>query len=168
MDKLNERVVEAKVDGSTILSMAGTILVILVGVFLTLTVTPFALLVIVIGVYLMTIVKDGLKMEYEYSLTNGDIDVAKILSKSRRKDIRSISADNITYMDYADSDKVINDLDIKKGQAFIRDYSGIAEDGTRVAIYSSDGNKEAIEIFSFDEKCLNHMKDVLKMKSAIK
>ncbi len=168
MDKLNERVVKAKADSSAVLSVAGSIFVILMGLFLTVTVTPFSLLVVVIGSYLLAYVKDGLKLEYEYTLTNGDIDVAKILDKKRRKEIRSISADSITYMNYADSERVRNDLEVKKGQVLIRDYSGVAEDGKLVAIYSSDGNRDSIDIFSFDEKCLNHMKDVLKMKSAIK
>ena len=90
------------------------------------------------------------------------------MAKSRRKDVLSISASNITYMDYADSDRVKNDLEVKKGQVKVNRFSGISEDGKDVAIYSTEGNKESISIFNFDDKCIGHMKEVLKIKSAIK
>jgi hypothetical protein len=154
MDKMNERVVNAKPEGGTYLAILGSILIMLVGVLMVLMVSLFGILVIMVGGYVFAYVKDGLNLEYEYTLTNGDIDVAKILAKNRRKEIASISADSITYMNYADSDRVKNDLDVKKGSVKIRNFSGRAEDGKDVAIYSSDGKGDAISIFNFDDKCL--------------
>ena len=168
MDRMNERVVKAKAEVNTYLALLGAVLIMLVGVALTLLVNLFGILVIMTGIYVFGYLKDGLNLEYEYTLTNGDIDVAKILAKNRRKDVLSISSDSITYMNYADADRVKNDLQVKKGKVTIRDFSGGAEDGKDVAIYSSDGKGEAITIFNFDEKCLTHMKEVLKVKSDIK
>ncbi len=168
MDRMNERVVKAKAEMNTYLALLGAVLIMLVGVALTILVNLFGILVIMTGIYVFSYLKDGLNLEYEYTLTNGDIDVAKILAKNRRKDVLSISSDSITYMNYADADRVKNDLQVKKGKATIRDFSGSAEDGKDVAIYSSDGKGEAITIFNFDEKCLTHMKEVLKVKSDIK
>lgn len=170
-DRMNERVVEAKAEGKTFFGMIGASLMIFIGAFVTIFV-PYGgivgAIIAMTGVYIFIYAKEGLNLEYEYTLTNGDIDVAKIMAKSRRKDIFSISVDDITYMDYADSDKVKNDLEVKKGQVKVNKFAGSSEDGKDVAIYSKKGDKETISIFNFDEKCINHMKDVLKIKSAIK
>ena len=174
MDKTNERIVNGKAESKTYLAMVGCILLMLVGVVLLLLLPTVGFLVIMAGGYLIYMVKDGLSVEYEYTLINGDIDIAKILSKSRRKELRSIEVKDITYMDFADSDKVKNDLEVKKGQAVNKNNTdGFSQqddtrEGKPVAIYSKSGEKEYIEIFDFDEKCVTHMKDVLKMKCAIK
>ena len=168
MDRMNERVVKAKAEGSSYLAIAGCILLILAGIFLMLTISAYGLVVSVIGGYLIAHFKEGFSLEYEYTLTNGDIDIAKIFAKNRRKDVRSISADSITYVNYADSDRVKNDLDIKRGKATIRDYSGKADDGKNVAVYSSEGDKESIDIINLDERCINHLIEVLKSKCDIK
>ncbi|MBQ8950504.1 MAG: hypothetical protein IJ065_04965 [Eubacterium sp.] len=167
-DRMNERVVKAKAEGSSYLAIAGCILLILAGIFLMLTISAYGLVVSVIGGYLIAHFKEGFSLEYEYTLTNGDIDIAKIFAKNRRKDVRSISADSITYVNYADSDRVKNDLDIKRGKATIRDYSGKADDGKNVAVYSSEGDKESIDIINLDERCINHLREVLKSKCDIK
>ena len=168
-DRMNERVVKARAEGGTYLSIAGAVLLILAGVFLMFTISSYGLILSVIGVYLIIYFKDGFNLEYEYTLTNGDVDIAKILAKSRRKDIRSISADSITYVNYADSDRVKNDLDVKRGKAAIRDFSGKAgEDGKLVAIYSTQGDKESIDILNLNDKCILHLKEVLKTKCEIK
>ena len=159
-DRMNERVVKAKAEGSSYLAIAGCILLILA--------SAYGLVVSVIGGYLIAHFKEGFSLEYEYTLTNGDIDIAKIFAKNRRKDVRSISADSITYVNYADSDRVKNDLDIKRGKATIRDYSGKADDGKNVAVYSSEGDKESIDIINLDERCINHLREVLKSKCDIK
>ena len=167
-DRMNERVVQAKAEGSTYLAIAGCILLILLGVFLMFTISAYGLVISVIGGYLIAHFKEGFNLEYEYTLTNGDIDIAKIFAKNRRKDVRSISADSITYINYVDSDRVKNDIDVKRGQAAIRYFSGKADDGQDVAIYSSEGNKESIDIINLDERCINHLKEVLKSKCDIK
>ena len=171
MDRMNERVVKGKADGRTFLGLIAAVVLIMIGALAVVFIPSFGIfggIVAVAGVYLFIYIKEGLNMEYEYTLTNGDIDVAKILSKSRRKEVLSIAVGDITYMDYADSDKVKNDLEVKKGKAKIHFYNGSAEDGKDVAVYSTSGNNEVISIFNFDEKCITHMKEVLKMKCAIK
>jgi hypothetical protein len=68
-----------------------------------------------------------------------------------------------------DSDRVKNDLDVKRGKAAIRDFSGKAgEEGKLVAIYSTQGDKESIDILNLNDKCILHLKEVLKTKCEIK
>lgn len=170
-DRMNERVITAKAEGTTVLGLIGSALLVLIGAFAVVFIPTFGILgaiVAMTGVYIFIYVKQALNLEYEYTLTNGDIDVAKIMQKSRRKDVLSISADSITYMDYADSDRVKNDLEVKKGQVKVNYFTGKTEDGKDVAIYSSNGKDDLISILNFDEKCIAHMKDVLKVKCAIK
>jgi hypothetical protein len=82
---MNERVVQAKAEGSTYLAIAGCILLILLGVFLMFTISAYGLVISVIGGYLIAHFKEGFNLEYEYTLTNGDIDIAKIFAKTAEK-----------------------------------------------------------------------------------
>jgi len=171
MDKYEERIVVAKAETSAYLIMGGLILLILASVFLMLRVSPllgFFALCCVIGV--MSFAKDNFHIEYEYIIVNGDIEISKIINKNRRKKIVDIPLESITKMDYAESPKTKNDIDIAKDVKVSRFVAATpGEDSTLVAIYSTDKkNSKRIDILDFNEKCLTHMKDVLKMKSEIK
>ena len=45
--------------------------------------------------YLIWRNKDELKCEYDYTFTNGDLDIAKVLNNSRRKPLTSLSMRNV-------------------------------------------------------------------------
>ena len=169
MDRYNERLVYGKPEPKTKVKLGIAMFIIAASFAVMMAITMLAFIVFVIAVVFFMKTMDWMNLEYEYTLTNGDVDIAKILAKSRRKDIRSISADSITYVNYADSDRVKNDLDVKRGKAAIRDFSGKAgEDGKLVAIYSTQGDKESIDILNLNDKCILHLKEVLKTKCEIK
>ena len=79
-------------------------------------------------------------LEYEYLYVNGDIDVDKIMSKSRRKKVASFSKDNLEVMAPTGS-AVLNDY---LNGAKVEDYSSGEENAsTWTLVYSGDKSKTA-------------------------
>ena len=118
------------------------------------------------GIALIVITKDGLHQEIEFIITNGDIEIARIINKKKRKVVGVVEASDIAKMDWAKSDKVQNDLDISKLKT--RSFVGIEPGDNVVAIYAGEGDKQELIIMDLDEKCVDHMKSILKVKSEIK
>lgn len=57
--------------------------------------------------YLCYRLSDGKDMEFEYVFTNGDLDVAQIINKAKRKEVLSISMQDVEVMAPKGSDKVL-------------------------------------------------------------
>ena len=112
-NRYNEKLVNGKPGSSEILFLAGAIFVILSGVAIMLF-NIMGFLFIFFGIYMLVMAIKNMKVEFEYTLTDGEIDIAKINDKSRRKDIKNIRKDDVTLIKKADSDKVKNDLSLKK------------------------------------------------------
>ncbi len=123
-------------------------------------------MIIIIGaIVLGGFIIKSFSIEYEYILTNGDIEIAKIISKERRKTVFETREGDIKLMDRADSDKVKNDMSLgKKTKKFI----GKEIQDTEVALYIGEGDTEKMIILDFDQKCIDHMKQVIKSRCNIK
>ena len=50
----------------------------------------------------------------------------------------------------------------------IQKYIGKEPGENLVAIYEGEGDKQTLYILDFDEKCIDHMNQVLKVKSEIR
>ena len=165
MDRYDEYVVKAGIQGKGLLGFIGGILLILAGLFVMLTIFGGGAFVIVGGVLLCTFFKDFANVEYEYIFTNGDIDIAKVIGKSRRKEIFSVGADSIAKMAKVDSDKVKNDMSL--GKMKIKKFLG-KEEQNPIAFYVGEGDDQYMLLLDLNDKCIDHMKSVLKVKSEIK
>lgn len=66
--------------------------------FLTLTFLPSMMIVTIIFALITSHFVNGTKLEYEYVCTNGDLDIDKVINKSKRKHIRSISLDDMLLL----------------------------------------------------------------------
>lgn len=165
MDRYDEYCVKAKLQGAGILGIAGGVLLILVGAFIFFALTTAGILIIALGFVLCTFSKDSTNVEYEYIFTNGDIDVAKVIAKKRRKNILSVGVDSIAKMDRGDSDKVKNDISL--GKMKIKKYLG-KDDPNPIAFYVGEGDNQYLLLLDLNDTCVDHMKSVLKVKSEIK
>lgn len=167
MDKYNERLVKGKPSGKDYLLIAISVLVILFGLFVIVTISiSTGILVLAIGIFAISMTVGNLSVEFEYTLTNGDIDIAKIISMKKRKALGEVKLGDIICMDIADSNKVTHDIK-ENPNVVIRNYTANDPDGTYYAVYTSENGKEVISLFDFDEKCVSHMKFYLKTKSLI-
>lgn len=168
-EQFNERLVDARPDKSWLLNALGGILVIITAITMFLFL-GFGIILAGLGIFWLVMAFKMKNMEYEYTLTNGDIDVAKIVMKSSRKHILSIQETDIRSFDYADSAYVQNELDRNGHENNPKKvYKLVGKEPEKlVAIFAKAEGKEVIVILDFDNACIEHMNNVLKSRSKIK
>ncbi len=169
MDRYNERLVKARTATSSILFLSMAIAFTGASLVFVLLSPPLGVLMVAIGIALIVYLKDGLSMEYEFILTNGDIDVSKIIAKKRRKNIKSIEASAIKRIADANDERVANDLSL--GTHKVKKYLGKSQEetgGRPIAVYVGEEENQVIYVLDLDDKCIEHLNQVLKTKSSVK
>lgn len=160
MDFFSECIVKKKKDLKDHIKVFGIILLVFValmimrlqimGGFFT-TLIPIEFVGIIYGAYWLL---SGRNIEYEYSVTNGDIDIDMIISRSRRKKLLSISAKEFEYfapykgkhVNVCDNPQIAKRLDVS---------GNIKAEGVYFAIYNAGGNKSCL-IFRPNEKMVEN------------
>ena len=165
MDRYDEYVVKAKPQMVGLIGIIGGVLIALAGVFVLLTLSGMGLLLVVGGFALCAFSKDSMDVEYEFIFTNGDIDVAKVIAKKRRKNVHSVELSKIAKMDRGDSDRVKNDMSL--GKLKVKTYLG-KEDPNPIAFYVGEGDNQYMLVLDLNDACIEHMKNTLKSKSEIR
>lgn len=153
MDVFCEYIVKVKKNPVELtISALGIILaVILLGFSLFFLFTPFSSFVLLIDagvVYGAYILITHFNVEYEYILTNGDIDIDKITAKRKRKRVLSFSTKEFEIV-----------APYKQGE----NYTNVLDLGTRnyedayYAVFSKDGQKKTL-VFNPPQKMIEAMK----------
>lgn len=104
MDVFLEQLVVKKKTGMDILKIVGLILATIIVVFLAFFVLPrisrifstFGVFIVVGALYGAWYLITGLNVEYEYILTNGEIDVDKIIAQRKRKRLITVNTRNFS------------------------------------------------------------------------
>ena len=169
MDRYNERLVKghpgpeakAAVTAGVFVFLAAIGLV-LTGILVKAVIAIAALPVLVIGVYVMIYAMSLFQVEFEYNITNGDIEVSKITAKKRRKTVREIRAEDITRVARASDDRVKNDLQ-RADQKRVEDYTA-REGGEYYVVFEKLKGAEYLYVLDLNEECLQHLREVLKGK----
>ncbi len=113
MDVYVEQILKRKPQKSQIAAMAGSIVVILLGILFILCVSmSIGIAAIAIGAFLTYVIKQRMNAEYEYIFTNGDFDVAVIYNMSSRKDYYSFDESNVLRILPYTSEKFQNELSV--------------------------------------------------------
>ena len=122
-------------------------IIIIIGVVLIMPVMaqiPFVGVILFLAcagiIYLLYNIIISIKLEYEYTFTNGALDVDKIIAAKRRKRITSLNARSIEIMASIRSsevDKYANDRSIKRYYA----CTSVDDPDTYFVIYSDDKKK---------------------------
>jgi len=101
MDIFNEWIVKKKKSGKDYAITAGIILGGLILIFVSSALAQylasFYLLLVAAIIYGMYIGITSLNVEYEYSVTNGELDIDKIISRRKRKRLVSVHSKNFEY-----------------------------------------------------------------------
>ena len=164
MDKYTERLVKGRVGSDAFLVIGIGAVLAVGGLTLTLLVTTFGLFILALGIYVIVQGTQRFQVEFEYLILNGDIDVAKIIAKKSRKNIRSIAAEDIQYMASLSNEYAKNDLQIKK-MLKIMDFTEKRPDADNYyVIFENKAGKESAYILDLDEKSVELMKEALKLK----
>lgn len=153
MDVFCEYIVKVKKNPAELtISALGIILaVILLGFSLFFLFTPFSSFVLLIDagvVYGAYILITHFNVEYEYILTNGDIDIDKITAKRKRKRVLSFSTKEFEIVaPYKHGENYTNVLDLGT-----RNY-----ENAYYAVFSKDGQKKTL-VFNPPQKMIEAMK----------
>ncbi len=157
MDFFNERIITKKKDYVDYLIILGTIVVSFIAAFLIISIAGpiyFGIglaLVAALG-YAGYIVITGRNIEYEYSLTSGDLEISKIISKRKRKRIFSGSCRQFEIIDKASSDR--HNISANNVISKIRAVSSMSSEDAYFFITHYNNNKVVV-YFEPDSEILN-------------
>ncbi len=154
MDTFVEQIVVKKKGGKEWAIIAGILVAALILAALALLLGPFALLLIAgigYGAYWLITSQN---IEYEYSVTNGDIDIDQIIARRKRKRIVSVSGQKIESMQPYKPEEYV-------GRQFDRTViaaPSAAEPGLWCFTYSSKKNGRTMVVFQPEERVLSALK----------
>lgn len=98
---------------------------------------------------LLYVYKDNLKLEYEYTFTNGTLDFAKVLRASKRKELGSMTVANVAAMGHVAHEsfhKFLAQKDVEKKNWFLN------RDGNLFYFYYVKDNKKHMIIIEPSEE----------------
>lgn len=142
------------------------VLVVVLAVFLSVVIllvaprlAPFSMifyLLFALVVYAAYMLFVSFKVEYEYIITNGDVDIDKIVAQRRRKRLLSFSCKNVQEIGVYEADKL-------HGTKF--DSSYYVQDASAgevwYIIYSNPGKGRVLLVFTGFDRVLDAMKPFL-------
>jgi len=158
MDRFSEQLVERAADKKTAflkgLVVAGALLVlvllVLVCIFLQYSITLFCLVAGAGVIWLAKYLLEGLNVEYEYIVTNDDLDIDKIVGRRKRK--RLISVDLKSVDEFA---PYLNETELRS------DLTVLADDGTGYDMWyvfiDTESNGKIAIIFNPDDRTIKNI-----------
>ena len=158
MDRFSEQLVERTGDKKTAflkgLIVAVALLVIAFVVMLALwsglTLAPLCLAIVIGAVWLAVYLCQGLDVEYEYIVTNDDLDIDKIMGKRKRKRLMSVDLKSVDeFYPYLNNTELHSDVTV------------LADDGTGYDMWyvfiDTEGNGKIAIIFNPDERTIENI-----------
>lgn len=103
---------------------------------------------------LLYVKKDGLRVEYEYTFTNGVLDVSMVLNNTKRRYLSEInlkiveSAGNVTHPSF---NRYLNDKTVKRHNWFLN------RDNKLIYLYFTKNNARHLAIIEPSEEMVNMM-----------
>mgnify|MGYP000851678877 CR=1 FL=1 len=142
MDLFNEKIVSRRKDGKDFAIIAGIVVLAVAVSFLVLLflpgIAPFLVIgVIYLGYWLIT----QRNIEYEYAVTNGDIDIDMIISQRKRKKVFSGNCKDFELIARVKSDKYDGQI---KNCKNVKDYSSHNDNADVWFIYSTQAGPAVI------------------------
>lgn len=161
MDIFIEQIVKHKKNAKDIMAIVGIVLLAILATIavLMLTISIKALgsfwLIFVVGVWVGAyFLMQNTSIEYEYIMTNNELDIDKIIAKSRRKRIQTIDFKQIIFMAPVDSLKHKREFENTSGIKKILDLSGSKNLPLYFIDFSKDGERIRI-IFEPKQEIVN-------------
>ena len=160
MDFFNEWIVKRKKTPQDYMSIAITVmlsLMIIYGILLQFMVGKLMYLIpveLAVVIYVAYKIVASMNVEYEYFVTNGDLDIDRIVSKKRRKKLISIKLRDVEYFAPFEDEhiRVAEDLSIKK---IIDASSSIDAPRLYFIIYYNNSEKTCLLFEPTDEMIKN-------------
>ena len=157
-DSYVEYAVKTKPEKNFYLGVMGGILCILLGIFLLLF-DLIGIAIVLIGICLIVFFGKTKNVEYEYIITNGNVEISAIYGASRRAVKKQFDATLIKMVCPGDSDRIA-------GQQFEKryDYTSKDKEARSVAVVIERDDKKELVLMELNDKCIEHMKTYLRHK----
>lgn len=154
-----EMAVKSKPMTDYYLKIALGFIVILAGILAFPFISGISFLVVVVGVWILYAFGRDCRVEYEYTFTDNEVEIAAVLNAMKRKELYSFSMDKVTMIVPKDSQRIENEQ-IKK----IKDYSSKQDDAEVICMVVDTGNGKHMVILEPNEKALAHIKTFARNK----
>lgn len=162
MDIFVEQIIKKKLGPKDYAIIAATILAGLIIVYFSIYILVFAFIIWILACFGAYYVMTSRSLEYEYSVTNGDITIDKIINRRRRKRVISLDAHEIEEMGKFKPELLRNKSEYKK--IFASEYDDGRNSWYFCAHTSKNGN--VLVVFNPEEKVLNAMKPFIPRQVA--
>lgn len=156
-DTYVEQSVKAKPGADYYLKMILATVLIVAGIPLTLLFIGF--LMIAFGVIILIYYAGDARYEYEYTLTNGSVDIAAIYNARRRKEKLQFDLENVTMIVPKDSNR-INPQEKYKTYSFLSK----AGEGQQIALLMDLNGNKTMVLMEPNERSMEHIKTFAKNK----
>ncbi len=157
-DSYVEYAVKSKPEANFYIGVLSGLLCIAFGVFLLLF-DLVGIAVVMIGIFLVCFFFRMRKVEYEYIITNGNVEISAIYAASTRKVKKQFDATLIKYICPGDSKRL-------DGEKFEKryDYTSKKKDTSSVAAVVERDEKTELVLMELNDKCIDHMKSYIRHK----
>lgn len=149
MDSYNEYIVKRKKDIKDYIIWAVTCLVAFLCCFIVLSIEVISTYIVILFWLIVGIVYAAYRVitsrniEFEYAMTNGELDVDKIINKKRRKHILTVDTKNFEIFEPV-NENLLNRIRMMKPITEIHAERDIASPDTYCAVYSKNGMKTCL------------------------
>ena len=152
-DNYVEYAIKARPDTGFYVKLVVAIWVILLGIPMLLFVGGVGVIISIIGICLLVYFWGFVKVEYEYTLTNGSIEIAAIYNASKRKELFHFEMEQVTMIVPENSNRIEHENFAKK-----RNYTSGNKDRNAVTmVVEVNGAKQAVSM-ELNEKCMDHIR----------
>lgn len=170
MDNYTEQIISARPSFKQHIFVAFAIAFTCIGIFIAVFSNfsngfSIGAVMVIVGGIAIYFLKYNMVFEYEYIFTNADFDIAKIVAKSTRKEMFSVSDGDIRRVLPYNSNKFQNELDINSNLTVYDFTSGDEDNSYRWFAFIINRNKKDYAlILEMTEKNIDYLKSVYKKK----
>ena len=158
-DNYVEYAFKARPEASFYVKLVIAMWIILLGIPMLLFIGGIGLIISIIGICLFIYFLGFGKVEYEYTLTNGSVEIAAIYNASKRKELFHFEMEQVTMIVPETSNRIEHENFAKK-----RNYTSGNKDRNAVTIVVEiNGGKQAVSM-ELNEKCMEHIRLYAKNK----
>lgn len=158
-DSYIEQAIKAKPGREYYIKIMIPLFVAIIGAISVMFIGVLGILIFVIGICLFMNLSAKRQLEYEYTLTNGSIDIAAIYNASKRKELMNFELEQVTMIVPKDSKRIETEQFAKK-----RDYTSRRGKGQVISmVVEYNGSRELVSIEP-DERTLEHIRNYARNK----
>lgn len=162
MDVFIEKIVQKRKDAKDYLIITGVIIATIVLVLLALNYIPGMGFIFMIGLgYIAYLIITSRNIEFEYAVTNGDLDIDKIIAQRKRKRVFSANCKNFEIVAKVKSSHFSEHYKSFKNQI---NCAGSLNNDNVYFIVLNYNNEQTVVYFEPSEKMLNNFKTFIPRK----